>query len=290
MLDAIKQWILFIIAVALAVPVANWALAGFEGPHGRDGVPMLLAASPFGAIIRMLVASAWFGLLAVVTGVLSHRYTGAFVFGFLWIVIAYRTATVEDVLRLLDGVDRGVRGSFILLAVECFIWALPAAVVTLALGRLAPNRYPDEKGPLAPVSLQAFGGACLLGLGLVWLIARTNLKGQALGAVIVGLALAVMIVRLARPRANGLLLFATPLVVGVVGYLIGAFVMSGGGARIIAEQRVWALARPLPIDFIGAGIAGVSLGIFLARSFGPEEDAPPISTKPAAPPASTASA
>ena len=191
----------------------------------------------------------------------------------MWTIVAYRSAPIDDLIRLLDDFDRGVTGSLLLFAVELVVvWAIPALIVMFLLMKFAPSRYPDEEGPRSALSLKSLAVACVLGLALCWLMNRTDLKGQAIGGVIAGMALAIMIVRLIWPNANGTTLVLAVPVVGVVGHVVGAFFMGDNAMEMVTKGETWALSRPSPLDYVAAGFVGVSLGISLARSFGHEEE------------------
>ena len=277
MLQALKPWLVVVLALALAFPIADWAENGFEAFNGQVGVPLVVSDSVADATTHFLGATAAFGLIALVAGWLTQRYTGMLVYGLCWIVVAMRGAPIDDVRRLIGEMGRGFPSTFAFFAVETLLWNTPALILLLLLIRLAPNRYPEQDSRFSPASVRGF--VLTLGLTLVlgWIFLRTDLQGQTVCGFAAACALATMIARLVWPHCNASVLFAAPAIVGVVGQL-GAAVLIGDDALIRAARAAagddpayWALGRLLPLHAIAGGTFGVALGIGLARVFGTED-------------------
>jgi len=288
MLDTIRQWVLVLAAGAVALPLGAWARWRIEGLDGAPGSPLLLSRDPLSAWPTaglLVIVAAGLGLLA---GRLSHRYTGAFVFGLGLVFLAGRSISVDDALRMVNEAGEAASGLFVRFAIEGVLWALPAALVVAVLHRIAPTRYEDEAGPLEAPSPTGLAGGLLLGTVLSWVLLASPARGQAVGGTLAAMAATAMIVRLASPRCSGSVLFAIPLVLAVLAP-VSAMFMAGDDALVdLARGRPWRLGHALPIDWVAAGMMGISLGIALARSFSPEH--PPATTEeptPAAPPATS---
>lgn len=271
MLDTTKQLVIVIIVAIAALPVSSWVLAGLQASNGAVGAPLLLSDPGVGALIRVVLASAAFGVLALAAGRLSHRDTGVFAFGLAWTLLCIRTMPIDDVFRFLDDVSKPSGGYFWLMAIETVIWAVPAVAVVWIMARFAPSRYPDEVSARASVSINGTIAAVVLTLALTWVLVRSDMKGQTTYGIMAAHAFAVMAVRLALPTSCGTLLAMIPGVVGVIAMASSAVMTGDGALADMAAGSIWPLARVLPVEYVGAGTAGVSLGIGLARSFSADE-------------------
>lgn len=271
MRDVMKQFSLVVVAGLLAVPVANWAVHGMESPDGMIGVPITLAAHPMTAAIHLALAMVWFAVLAFAVGKFTHRYTGALVLGIAMTLIARRGIDVGQLIRHLDTFNISPMKTYWLFAIESLILAIPSLIIIFALAKKTRTRYEDEQSRYHALSIKGAVVGCILGLIACWVMVQTDNKGQAVFGIMAGCALAAAVVRLMWPACNGSILFIIPVVVAVVGSISSAFIMNSGIINKMASGNIWALARPMPIDYIGAGIAGIAIGIGLARSFGAEE-------------------
>lgn len=274
MLDAVKQSIIIAAAGLLAFIPSRWVLRALETGDGALGGPLALADQPIIAVVAIITCSVWFGVLALACGRLSHRYTGSLVFGLGWTMIALRSITSAEMFRLIDGplVTRSYPIMAVLLALECLLWAVPAGLTVFALAKLAPTRYQGEQAVRAGASLAGSAACLAIALLLSWVVLRTDAKGQAVFGLIFAFAVSVMLVRMVVPHCNGSVLFLVPVVVGVIGYLVGAVLMGDAPLDALADGRTWPLSRPLPMEYLGSGLMGVSLGIAMARSFGSEQE------------------
>jgi len=271
MQDTIKQFSLVVVAGLLAAPVANWALHGMESADGTLGVPLVLTAHPISATLHAAVAMVWFGILALIAGRLSHRYTGALVFGLGWTLVARRGIDAGELIRHLDTFGLSDSGTYWKFCVETVVLAIPTVLLIFLLAKKTRTRYEDEGGRFDPASVRGAVTGCVIGLIACWVFVVTDSKGQAVFGVLAGCAVASTVVRLAWPNCNGSILYVVPIVVGLVGSVSSAFMMSSGSILKMASGSIWPLARVMPIDYIGPGIFGIALGIGIARAFGAEE-------------------
>jgi len=271
MQDTIKQISLVVVAGLLAAPVANWAVHGMESADGALGVPLVLAAHPTAATLHVVGAMVWFGILALVVGRLSHRYTGALVFGLGWTLVARRGIDTGELVRHLDTFGLSVSAAYWKFCVESVLLSLPTGLVVYLLAKKTRTRYEDEGGRFDPASVRGAVAGCVIGLIACWVFVVTDSKGQAVFGVLAGCMLAATVVRLAWPNCNGSMLYLVPIVVAVAGSISSAFTMSSGSILKMATGSIWPLARVMPIDYIGPGIFGIALGIGIARAFGAEE-------------------
>jgi len=271
MRDVIKQFSVVVVAGLLAIPAANWAVHGLESPDGLIGVPITLSASPISASIHLAIALIWFALLAYAVGKFTHRYTGALVFGLAMTLIARRGIDAGQLVRHLDTFNISPMKTYLLFTVESLALSIPSIAIIFALAKNTSTRYEDEQGRFDPLSIKGMVVGSFLGLISCWVMVPTDNKGQAVFGIMAGCALTATIIRLMWPVCNGSVLFIIPVIVAVVGSISSAFIMNSDIINKMTSDTIWPLARPMPIDFIGAGIAGIAIGIGLARSFGAEE-------------------
>lgn len=287
----LKLCIVVSLAAALGYPIATWALSAMHAANGLPGAPLALADSPLAPAGRALLAALAFAILAILAGRLTDRSSGLLTFGILLLLIAHRTAPIRELLQFIDDAGRSPSATWLLLALESLFWSLPAALAVYGVLRFAPPDHEPHPGePESParsaVSLRGFAVALLLAAVLAWVMLRTNLKGQSIGGTLAALALAVMIVRILWPTVCSGLLAALPTALALICTLSSVILIGSDPLLRLAEGSLWPLARPAPLDLIGAGFVGVAFGIKLARGFAAEHaprkpaDSP---GKPAAP-------
>jgi hypothetical protein len=102
---------------------------------------------------------------------------------------------------------------------------------------------------------------CVTGFVLVMLLAQSPNRGQILFALAASFFLAVLIGLHVSPTKYGSVVFAAPVLVGVLMYILGAVTSVNGSAMVWTKARYYAQA--LPIDWLFAGGAGAMLGCFI---------------------------
>jgi hypothetical protein len=270
MRNVIKQWVVVVASIFLAVGLRGWLLQSFKAADGQIGVPLMLCDGLLGALLPALAACLWFGIIAVVAGWVTHRYTGLLVYGLCWIFVTAKSAPVDDLVRMIADTGRSFTPIYWSFALESVIWTIPAAVVLAILTRFARNRYKNEDGWFAASTIIGFALCTALTLVLAWVVVRTDEVGQAVFGFAFASLLATAIARLGWPTCNGGALFIVPLVVGVIGAISSAFMMGERSLELVTAGTTWPLARVTPLVYVTSGFIGVSLGIWLARSFGPD--------------------
>lgn len=284
MLESLKQWTVVILAGALAWPVASWLLNAMHTIDGRSGVPIVLAESVVGALIAAIVGAVIFGALSFLVGRVTNRYLGMLTFGLCWLIVSRRSVPTDEMLRFMDTVGRDASSAYLMLALESLLWSAFALTVLLVQLRLSPNQYPRQQNSRSGQSLQAAGVCMVLTLVLTWVFLRTDAKGQTAFGFAAAAALAAMITRMLWPMCNASVLFAAPVVVGLMAPLSAMIINGDEALARQAAGEFWALGRLMPIDVAGGGVFGIALGIAMARTFGPE-DHPAMDHRPASGPA-----
>ena len=103
-------------------------------------------------------------------------------------------------------------------------------------------------------------------LAAVWLLSTNDLKGQAIFAATVGGLFAGLLGRIAAPRIQPVLLFASPVIIGGLGQL-QASMAGGDGIAAFVTGTSPHLGMPMPMDFAAGSLMGVAMGLGWSRSF-----------------------
>jgi hypothetical protein len=240
--------------------------------RGAMGPLMFQAQSPFVAILVVLVCMFFAAAIAGIVARMVNSAVGVFVLGAGVFVLASRMAGTLPVI--LTSSNQSVRSLAMLLASETLAWALialAAVVVIFAIGGKLRDIEPEEDGvvPNAFHSAQAIRMAMagVLMLPIAWLIAKSALPGQAMGATFVGGLAAGLAGRLIMPNVQPVLLFVSPIVFGAIGHLLLAFILRDPIDVAYVNDKLPGLANVMPVHYVAGSLMGVSMGIGWARSF-----------------------
>ncbi len=128
----------------------------------------------------------------------------------------------------------------------------------------------DEKQAWSLLTVRGAAAGVVM-LPVVWLIARSELRGQTLAATIIGGLFAGLLARLLSPHTQPRLIFASACLMGAVGHIIGAFVVGrsalGGLDEVYVASALPAVSYALPIDYAVGSLIGVAMGLGWAASF-----------------------
>jgi hypothetical protein len=107
---------------------------------------------------------------------------------------------------------------------------------------------------------------------LMILFAATDRKVQVLGAVVVCSFLGTLSAYQVVPTKPSIWYWSAPFIVGAIGYGL-QYVGNGGGWQIGEIRGPFAgLARPLPLDYAGAGVAASIVGYWISRRWQHERE------------------
>lgn len=246
--------------------------------------PAMLALTVVTGLVAMVIAGPRLpesGLFAVSVGLVALALRG----GSMQMVLGYYADTEEAARKAL----------MVKMEVDLALWAaiLVASWVAVAVAwrwlwvdqkvELAEDAAPPairgvKRIPAAEGNARSRAGwagwavTAVLGLFIIWVtVARTPVamvaRGQVIAAVVGGLFIAAMAARYFTgvDHVRGYLL--APLVVGLVGYLLGylqadmSWTREGSGAyALLATTPPHALVRPLPLEYLAAGLVGSIAG------------------------------
>lgn len=148
---------------------------------------------------------------------------------------------------------------FLVLAVELLLLGAVAVALWLILWRqppLGPAAAADRTAA-TPILVQT-----LLFFVFVMFFAQTDLKKQALAAVFFSGLIATNVAETYWPAPDsGKWYWIGPLAIGLLGYVIACFTVSGWAEGLRELNGFFVpLARPLPLDYVSAGLCGALLG------------------------------
>jgi len=244
--------------------------------RGALGPTVVHADSPMVAAVMTIVFFGVATLVACFVGRVLNAAVGLFVLGAGVFVLAGRMATVGELAMSSTGAGKGVLMG---VAIETLAWAVLVLGGTLAVFGFAGRLRDIEPDENQEVPHQFFSGAALkcaamgvLVLPAVWVIAQSPLKGQMIGATFVGAMLAGLGGRLLSPHVQPILVFASPVLFGAVGHVIGAMLLKQPLDTAFARGQLSQFSLPMPLDYAAGALMGVSMGLGWAKSFLQHED------------------
>lgn len=270
------RWAIPLIAVFVAGPAAGWLIHALRGADGGPDVSLLVSASPALGLATGLAALAICTLVAVPAARMYGPRPGLLAFALALLWPAWMTGRMGMVLRADPTAATLAR----LAAEGLIIGAVGLAAVAL-LARISIDRTTplagDPWGQIKRALTTSAGLAGTLagaaaGIGIAWVVAKEDLRGQALLAAFAGgiaCAVAARLVGTAldqeAPLASG---FAGMVVAAVLAPLIVLIVpgVKGlGGALLTGEVPGAALLQPF--DWLVGAVLGVPTGLSWVGEF-----------------------
>lgn len=261
------------IGVALVVAVGTGLMCASLASDARGVVPVIPQASvglSGWVAVAALWTVSWFVALGV--GKAVNTAVGLFAAGCVLGVYAMRSGTVLD--AAFDAASpAGIAVVSIVYAVlagglswSTFVFAGPLPDMPAD-----PDELPEHGfGAFRPRQLVA-ALASIAAVVVVVFMARTDSKGQAIGAMTLGAMLAAMLARSIRARTQPVVVFAAPALALGLAQLALSFASGPGFDDDIVKGTVAPILRLMPMD-IGAGsLCGVALGYGMTKSGGSEE-------------------
>ncbi len=266
-----RRYAVVFLGMLLTAALCALAIPFSMNPRGAAGPTALQAESAVPVVSAIIVC---FGLATGIAGYVGRLINGAvglFVLGVGLSVLAWRWETIEELAFS--------EGSLGLVGLETALWAgilFAATVGVLKMAGPLRDMVPDESD--SDIVGGEWGGwglrgvaAGILVLPVVWLIARSELKGQVLAAVVLGSMLVGLCGRFLSPYSQPRLLVAAPCLFGALGHVIGMVLLKQPLVEAYVTQSIPALSLPMPIDYAAGSLLGVSMGLGWAKSFQQQE-------------------
>lgn len=264
------QWVL--LAVAAGSFTAFWWAARLLGLPTEPGFDGSLLRQPGGsAAVAIVVAAALIWVSAAAVTLVARRhwvYAGALAASAGLAAWSFRGGPIEPVLLSTNPSAPGTGVFIVLLAEVISLGLLVGSAWLLVLPRVAgePGETLAKRlTPSAQIGKAVFCQAVLVAVA-VSLLVPTAEKKQAVFGVLFACMIATGVAQhFFRDEAAARWYWAGPILVGAAGYLLNAF---GVGAQSAVETghlsgSFAALARPLPLDYAGAGVVGALLGYWV---------------------------
>ena len=277
--------ILLSVAILVCGWLANRERIGLFPPPGNN--PSLLMQ---GALPSLIAIAILFPVLTIIGGIIagSVRFdAGLYVAAVALSLFSIHSGTMHDIL--FDGAHPTL---FLGLAGELIVLYLIIALARLTLvplnrlGLLANDAVRDPSQPCDSSlgnRLSAVVVQIVVMTAMELLVARSDDKQQAIAAVFIGGWLGAAMARWSFPVDEAAYYWIGPLVVGCFGY-VAAFMDPSGWQTGSLNGWLAGLARPIPLDYATAGLAGSILGYWVGRRWQhmPEAETPNQSAQPTA--------
>lgn len=260
MKDQVLRWACFLLAAFAVGPMAGALVGVVRSPEGGFGAQALLAESPIVGLLAYLGVI----VLATLMGVLAARFTtvrlGLFCAGLVMAWAAFGTERLDAVIR------RAQSGAPLrMLAIEAVmlgVLALAGAVVILRAARPG-ERHTGGGWKDAVVALVITVPVAAL---VAAFLARHGAVGQTIASATAGAVAGALVGRIVAPGSSLVAFVAAMVLLATVAPIAA---MMADGAAIV--QRLYAghefaLARPMPLDWIAGAFMGVPVGSWWAAS------------------------
>ncbi|MBS0195892.1 MAG: hypothetical protein JSR77_03960 [Planctomycetes bacterium] len=277
MLKSIVRWMLILGVLLVVGPLLARAAASLRDVDGGGAFTLLVGESPVkGAAIGAAACVA-----ALVLGGIGARFyslgTGYALAGVVFGWTAWSLGTIDAIIRRSHGSQ-----DFILIAIEGGVLALAAAVIAAVLSKLAAAHHPsaanaptltglagvlmrdgDQKTAMATAVISLIAAAAGCGVA-VWVVAASTMKGQTLFAAFIG-GIAAGAAGNAAAGAKAHIRPVLPVVgmalLAVLGPIIAKFMHGSGVVEAAYADRLFALARPISLDWASGALLGVPVGM-----------------------------
>jgi hypothetical protein len=241
-------------------------------PRGGIGPSVLQADSVLRALVGLGIALAVATVVGCIVGRVNNTAVGMFALGGALFGLAWRMDGIME-LAHVGAVGGSGGGSLGLLALETVVVALLIGAATWVVFTVSgPFRdiMPDEDGRvphwlLSGEALKSVAAAILM-IPVVWVMAQTPAKGQAIGSVFVGGMAVGLAGRLLAPHVQPLLVFPAAVLAGAIGHA-GAAARVGPLDLAIVNDTLPNLGAPMAVDYAAGACMGVAIGLGWAKSF-----------------------
>lgn len=252
------------LAVVPALPYVQSA-RGVAGPAAMDAV------RPLPAALATAVAALACCAIACAVGKLINAAVGLFALGCGIAVIAARSGTIVD--AAFDG------DALLPLALQTLAWSVAVGAMSAAVFRVS-GPLPDvpARDPRGSFAAEAFDrdavramAAGLLAVAATWLVARTEMKGQAIGAAFVGGVATAMAARRMLGGAQPILLAAAPVAAVGLAQLFSALTFKGALDVAVAQRAVPGWSMAMPVDVAAGALLGIPVGLGWSKPSDPAD-------------------
>lgn len=277
------------IGMAVGILLGSLGLIGIlPSLHSTAGTPgILLGDSQYGLFACLLVAIAGIPALVCATFLTTiGRFTnGITVLCGSLLVLAYLGGSSMGWIQRSQ-----LPGDFWQLIIEMLLWQIMLLAGITLIFRFRPavhSRMPEllRRRSQWKTVLNIPGGSeivaavitSVIALVLTYILIRNTSEKQVIGALILSFALASGIGQTMMPNTNPLVIFMSPCLVAITGYLLAMVqydsslalteaLFQGSEPGVKFGQQFAGPALALPIHYASAGLLGCCIGIGIVRS------------------------
>ena len=261
MVTATIRWVLKFAAILLVGPLAGMLVGGLRAPDGGSGATLLINDAPVMGLVMGLLAIGLATAFGIITARLSTLRLGMFTMGVVLAWAAWSTGHLDAIVRHSNS-----GGVMFKLAAEGLIVGAASLAGAWAVVMFG-GRGKEERGPLINAQTPAaIGGAVLAGAAAGWIIARSELVGQTVGAAIAAGLVGITVGRVVAMGTNVVTLIGGALLLAVLGPLAGAFMHGSDLAASVYSGEIAAIARIMPLDWAAGIMIGAPIGTTWAAS------------------------
>jgi hypothetical protein len=262
MQTAIRKWVIILIALFLAGPLAYALTSGVVGVDGGPQATALVGASIPMGLARTLAAMVIVCVVGVVGARLTTARSGLFCAGLTAIWAAGGSGTVIGVLRATTD-----QQTLISLSIESAILAVTGGVVIFMIcraGRAASEE--QSQRALSPESGYAIAAALLAGGLAAWFVAQESTKGQSLAAAAAAAAIGVTVARVVALESSMWVVATAPMLLGVIGPVAALVIHKDQTLDYAFANQMLTLAKVAPLDWFAGALIGAPIGMSWAGS------------------------
>ncbi|MFM8640024.1 MAG: hypothetical protein ACKOEL_05250 [Planctomycetota bacterium] len=252
--------------ILVAVPVIPFlgSERGVPGPTVTDAV------RPAAAVVALACAWVAWTAVACVVGRLLNAAVGLFVLGCGVATVAGRCGTVMD--AAFDG------DALLPIAVETLAWGVMTAAASACVFRVSgplidiPARSKGASFASEALNADALRGMVsgLLCVAALWFLVRTGLKGQAIGAAVVGSVAMAFAARRMLGGAQPILLAAAPVLMAGLAQAWTAYTFKAPIDQAVIAHALPGWSMAMPADVAAGALIGLPIGLGWSK---PSEDA-----------------
>lgn len=252
--------------ILVAVPVIPFlgSERGVPGPTVTDAV------RPAAAVVALACAWVAWTAVACAVGRLLNAAVGLFVLGCGVATVAGRCGTVMD--AAFDG------DALLPIAVETLAWGVMTAAASACVFRVSgplidiPARSKGASFASEALNADALRGMVsgLLCVAALWFLVRTGLKGQAIGAAVVGSVAMAFAARRMLGGAQPILLAAAPVLMAGLAQAWTAYTFKAPIDKAVIAHALPGWSMAMPADVAAGALIGLPIGLGWSK---PSEDA-----------------
>jgi hypothetical protein len=251
-------------AMSCLIFAAGCRLCDLPTLPGFDG-SLLLQPSPSAVIviaILLLVAT----LVGTVLAGAIHFEAGLFAGAFGLMIFSLRCGTIQSVLFESGGTS----SVYFRLVAEVVILGVILGVAWMILRQLARMvSHPDVATQPSDATLldglTALAAQAVVTAVIIEVLCQAPAKNQCLASVGIASMLGSIVAYKYAPARPSFWFWVGPLLVGIVGYALGAMGQVTNLATGTPTGMFAPLARPLPVDYASLGVAGAIFGYWTSR-------------------------